>query len=746
MDLFPLNTLNIGLLIVACANILLGALILFRSKLNRISVAYLLVIVSVVGWTVLSILEGSSSSAHALEWARLLYISGILVAVSFVYFALVFPEGERAPRWELFSILGTMILLGLYTFSTDAIIQQVVLDQTGIRTYIFGYGYWIYVAYVLLFFVIGFWLLGHKIVTSVGQKKLQIKYVFIGYLLTTLLGMTSDLILPWLGIVDFLSIGPAFTIIMIAFTYYAMLKHDLMQTRVVAVRTVLYSLLIMAVVGFFTISILVVGRDLQAEGKVSDLFVILATSFIVVIVLDPLKRLLARATDNVFYKDRINYQMLLRKVGETISKQVSQEGLVYSVSKNLALRMKIDFSLIYVHNPQTNALEVLGSTRTPLPLTHPLVLHLQKVKDTIVTEELERIRDDAVDPEELKTLDAVVQEMQSMKIALASPMFSEEQLVGILLLGQKRSGDIYSKEEIDFLEVIAPQIGTALIKARLYDEAKQFNTKLKKEVDNATKELRVANNRLKQLDTAKSEFLSIAAHQLRTPLTGIKGYLSMFLEGDFGKVTKSQQTEMEKIFNSADRLTRLIDVFLNVSRIETGRLELKKTKVKLEEILDSVVTEVEQQAKAKGLKLTIQKPDEALPEVYVDKDKIHDVMMNLTDNAVKYTPQGWVNVRMARSKSLITYEVRDSGIGIAPEEIDKLFQKFSRAEAVSRIHTGGSGLGLFIAKKIIEAHGGRVWAESEGEGKGSMFTFTLPIQETPDAETEEEEAEISSKK
>ncbi|MEK7189349.1 MAG: HAMP domain-containing sensor histidine kinase, partial [Patescibacteria group bacterium] len=175
------------------------------------------------------------------------------------------------------------------------------------------------------------------------------------------------------------------------------------------------------------------------------------------------------------------------------------------------------------------------------------------------------------------------------------------------------------------------------------------------------------------------------------------------------------------------RLTRLIDVFLNVSRIETGRLELTKSIVQLEEIMDEVVGDLQQAAKTKHLELTVQKPDEPLPKMSLDRDKIHDVMMNLVDNAVKYTDKGWVNVRLARSKSLITFEVRDSGIGIDPIEIDRLFQKFTRAEAVTRIHTGGSGLGLFIAKKIVEAHGGRVWAESEGEGKGSMFTFTLPI-------------------
>jgi len=730
MNYFEPGLLNYALLGVVLINAVLGLLILLRSNLNRVSVAYLLVIGSVLVWTIFSIIERSVAQETSLEWVRLLYLAGISVGISFLYFAMVFPDEKSTPKWELLLMSGTGIALGWYAFSTDAIVRAVSITDEGIKEYLFGSGYWIYVGYLMVFFLIGFWILGARLRQSQGIRKLQIKYVFIGYLLTALLGVATDLILPWIGMYDFLSPGPVFTVIMVGFTYYTMLRHNLLQTRVVVVKTILYALLIMAVTGFFAISILYVGRDLQEEGNVSELVVILITSFLIVIVLDPLKQLLARATDSVFYKDKIDYQALLRKVADTISRQVSQEGLVYSISKHLALRMKIEYTRIYVRTTDNSECRVLGSKQEGIPLSNPLVTYLMQMKDTIVAEELERIRDDTNDKKEKQLIADVVVMLRAMNASLATPMLSDQELIGILILGQRRSGDIYSKEEINFLEVIAPQIATALTKARLYDEAQQFNVKLKQEIDKATKELRVANRRLKQLDQAKSEFLSIAAHQLRTPLTGIKGYLSMFLEGDFGKIPESQRVELEKIFKSSDRLTRLIDVFLNVSRIETGRLDLKRVKVRLAEILDGVIAEIEQQAKAKGLELTIQKLADDLPDMYLDQDKIHDVMMNLVDNAIKYTPKGWVNVRLARSKSLITFEVSDSGIGIADDEIDKLFHKFSRAEAVSRIHTGGSGLGLFIAKKIIEAHGGRIWAESPGEGKGSKFTFTLPIQTT----------------
>lgn len=264
-------------------------------------------------------------------------------------------------------------------------------------------------------------------------------------------------------------------------------------------------------------------------------------------------------------------------------------------------------------------------------------------------------------------------------------------------------------------------IGVFLIKSVLKE------VEAKERVQTLAKQLEDANVKLKQADLAKSEFLSIAAHQLRTPLTAIKGYISMFLEGDYGKFTPEQTTELGSIFRSADRLTRLIDVFLNVSRIETGRLDIKKAPAQFMDIVEAVTRDLAQQAAKKGLKITVQTPSDALPLMMMDRDKIQDVTMNLVDNAIKYTPSGWIDIRISRTPSLLTVQVQDSGIGIAEKDIEKLFQKFSRAEAVSRIHTGGSGLGLFVAKKIVEAHGGRIWVESEGEGKGSLFTFTLPI-------------------
>jgi len=240
-------------------------------------------------------------------------------------------------------------------------------------------------------------------------------------------------------------------------------------------------------------------------------------------------------------------------------------------------------------------------------------------------------------------------------------------------------------------------------------------------------QLAIANDRLKQMDKAKSEFLSIASHQLRTPLTGIKGYLSMIMEGDYGPVPDKASKVIGDVFLASDRLSRLINVFLNVSRIESGRFDLNRKDVDLIQLVGEAVSELKPTAEKKQLALVFHKPKELLPHLNIDRDKIKDVLINLIDNAIKYTPAGKVEVALSRAESQLKVAVKDTGVGILSEEVGELFKKFVRGEGIAQVDTSGSGLGLYIAKKIVEAHGGKIWVESPGKGKGATFSFTLPI-------------------
>ncbi len=241
-----------------------------------------------------------------------------------------------------------------------------------------------------------------------------------------------------------------------------------------------------------------------------------------------------------------------------------------------------------------------------------------------------------------------------------------------------------------------------------------------------TKQLKNANKKLEQLDQAKSEFLSIASHQLRTPLTVIKGYISMILEGSFGRVPKIIRLNLEKVYASSERLISLVESLLNISRIEAGRLELDVKPTNIAVIAQSLVNDFKFKAQEKKLDLEYYS-DGKIPKVMADPIKIKEVISNLIDNAIKYTEKGEIIVDLHVESQSVVVSCQDSGHGIDPEDLPKLFNKFVRGKGMMQIHTEGTGLGLYFARKLIENMGGRIWAESPGLNQGSKFSFSLPL-------------------
>jgi signal transduction histidine kinase len=260
-----------------------------------------------------------------------------------------------------------------------------------------------------------------------------------------------------------------------------------------------------------------------------------------------------------------------------------------------------------------------------------------------------------------------------------------------------------------------------------FDDLNESNTKLKAEVKKATSDLRHANNKLKRLDEAKSEFISIASHQLRTPLTIIKGYISMLLDGNFGELNPIIKDPLEKVYESNERLINMVENLLNLTKIEADRLQLVFKEINLEYLTCDIVDEIKSNAEKKGLKLIYLAPDTVLPKIKIDEEKMRQVIINLIDNAIKYTKKGEIKVSVKSDGGSVKFCISDMGIGIRKEDQQNLFKKFSRGKNSLLINTEGTGLGLFIAKQMINAHSGKIWAESEGEGKGSNFYFNLPI-------------------
>lgn len=249
------------------------------------------------------------------------------------------------------------------------------------------------------------------------------------------------------------------------------------------------------------------------------------------------------------------------------------------------------------------------------------------------------------------------------------------------------------------------------------------NSKKNRELLN---KLKKANQELKRLDDAKSEFLSIASHQLRTPTTIIKGYVSMIQEGSFGKVPKSIENNLDKVNVAIERLLNLIENLLDISRIEAGRLEFNIEAVDLAQIARELLEEFAPKAEVKKLKFSLASPKN-LPKVMTDFQKIKEVASNLVDNAIKYTDRGEVMIDLHQEGSSVVLAIIDSGVGIDPKNISRLFNKFVRGEDVVAVHPEGTGLGLYFARVVVENLGGRIWVDSAGKGQGSKFSFSLPL-------------------
>ncbi len=266
-------------------------------------------------------------------------------------------------------------------------------------------------------------------------------------------------------------------------------------------------------------------------------------------------------------------------------------------------------------------------------------------------------------------------------------------------------------------------IGFILVKS-VKKEIKQ-----REEIEQLAQSLKKANERLKILDKMKSEFVSIASHQLRSPLTAIRGYASMLIEGSYGKLNAKSKKAIQRIADSSRFMALSVEDYLNVSRIEAGNMKYEYADFNLKETVSKIVDEMRPAALKKGLLMMFKSDCDGSCSVHADIGKTRQVIMNLIDNSMKYTPRGSITViahdNVKKKKMYVT--IKDTGVGMSKETMEGIFDKFIRAKNANEVNVTGTGLGLFVAKKMVNEMGGKVWSESDGEGKGSSFHIELPL-------------------
>ena len=692
-------------------NIILGVTVFFRKK-GLLSIFFFLFTVSVSVWaSSIYLSEYTLSHSMALIWMKITFISSSLMPLLLYYFARLFPDYKEITNFEKMLII-IPIIISFLTLNNDIVTG---IEQIKPITPSFGSFYNVFFTYFLSFILISFFILFRKLISFSGIRKAQTQYVFVGLLVALLLGMLTNLFLPSLGYQQYGKLGPFSIVFFVALTTYAIIKHHLMDIRLIIVKSITYSLLFITITLVYTFFIFILGAFVfQGFTGIEAYWASMIVALVIAFTIQPIKRVFTRWTDRIFFKDNYNFEELTSKLNEVATSTIVLPELLFKFLNSLMEEMRITRgALILIEKGKIYETESIGYKQA-------INLLPKEIKHLVNDNKIEVF-------DEIKEGDFSKDIMRSYNTSLILHLKTEGEIIGFLFLGEKKSGDIYSFQDIRVLEIITDQVALGIQNAKAYGKTQKFNLVLKAEIDRATKELRDVNDRLVQADKSKDEFISLASHEIRTPIAALEGYLSML---NLQKVDIKARDEIAKrSYESVERLSTLVKDLLDVSRIDQKRIKLNKQPTRLERLIQRAMEGFELQTRDKKIYIKFQKPEKMLPEANIDPERVGEVFNNLISNAIKYTYKGGITISLEEKDNMAQITVSDTGMGIPKNAIPHLFQKFYQAETASSVlsnERGGTGLGLYISKNIVEMHGGKIWVEST-EGKGTAFYFTLPL-------------------
>lgn len=579
------------------------------------------------------------------------------------------------------------------------------------------------------------------IILIMARKRVPVSHrriidtIIAGLAASVVVGFYFNLILPLHGNYMFTDLGPAGTAIFIGSVAYAIIRHGLFDVRLAAVRTAAYFIVLTIMTALYAGSMWLLSSLLQRSMmSAGELVTNMAIAMFLVTTLQPIKKFFDRLTNRLFYKDNYNTEELFARLNRELSETTDLRILLKSAASEIAAALKAEQVFFFVRYGKEHRI-FIGAN----------IFRRLSAADTIRLNERMRAYSGRVIIRTLLGTDDPLRHLLShYGITLVLPLISEENMVSYLFLGEKRSGE-YTHRDISVLDTLSDELVIAIRNALSVQDIKEINDTLQQRIEEATSELRSSNEQLRRLDAAKDEFVGMASHQLRTPLTSVKGYISMVLEGDVGEVNPMQRKLLEEAFASSERMVHLISDFLNVSRLQTGKFVIEKSQVNLADIVKQETDSLVSTAEAHSLKLRYRKPSH-FPMLYLDEGKIRQVVMNFIDNAIYYSPEhSTIAVNLTIEDGNAVFTVEDSGIGVPKDQQAHLFTKFFRADNARRQRPDGTGVGLFLAKKIIVSHGGSIVFESV-EGEGSTFGFRLPIKKLSEAPAHEpESADMAAK-
>ncbi len=710
------------LLAVGSLSILLSSFLLYQNRFRynlRLDFGLLMIFAGLWGVFIgLFFLAGGNYLAINLNY---------VVALAMVYFLLAFTmrlDGRRSRLLRIPHVTAFILpalLAGMFLLDKTWVIASIdFVGTSDVNISINPLGYYLYAAVFSVVYTLSVFYILRALYKSLAAERKRYLQILISILITGFTGLYTNLYLPITGVYEYIWISPTLVGIVVLASGISIFKYQAFDVKLVAVRAFAYVLTITAFAAIygalvFAVSTVLLGID-SVNFDETQRFLYIAIAVLLAFTFNPLRNYFNKQTNRLFYRDAYDPQDFLDELNSEIVQNIDMGILLRRVSSVIERHIKCSYCFINVF--ETN--ETSSKTGLELPkINKDTLLELREMlpksrQKVVVTDELDN------DQSHLK--DLLTQNDIGIIVPIGGGRGKDSKTLAFLVLGLKKSGNIYSKQDIKIIEIIADELVIAIQNALRFEEIQGFAAKLQEEVNTATAKLQRTNKKLRELDETKDEFVSMASHQLRTPLTSVKGYISMVLEGDAGKISKQQRDLLNQAFVSSQRMVYLIADLLNVSRLKTGKFIIEPAPTNLAEVIEGEIGQLRETAKAKKIEIEYKKPKD-FPTLALDETKIRQVIMNFSDNAIYYTPRdGKIKVELSEDKSNVYFKVIDNGLGVPKRDQPHLFTKFYRATNARKARPDGTGLGLFMAKKVIDNQGGNILFESE-ENKGSTFGF-----------------------
>jgi signal transduction histidine kinase len=636
---------------------------------------------------------------------------GAVLIVALVW--ILYLTEDRLSRVKLFAIYLLSLLIFSLPYIDGIIIKGLIPAKNNQFDFITGPGFYYYGSFLILYLIYLLYKLSSGFRHASGIKRMQLRYVLFGISIFSFITILFGVILPLFNINPVVAYDAQSSIIWVALTAYAIIAHQLFDIRVIIKKTLEYSGLLAFTIGVYS---LIVFLFSHIFGNNNFLSTFIAASLIA-FGFDPIRKYLTNVTDKYLFKGEYDAQSVLTQLSQKLSDSVDITQANQSLVTLIKSQMRLTHAAVVTFaTEEDKTVAVKNITQdgyaNPVDLQQILpegaVIQQFVHQPRVILTELTRQQCDTntLDPTTKQICELLLVDLDKVGAAIALPILVNKRAIGMFLVGEKLSGDVFTKEEVEFLTIVSNQTANAIEKARFWEE-----------------------------DQMKSEFVSIASHELLTPTAAMKGYLSMILDDNMGQVDDTARRYLTKVAQSSDRLAQLVEELLNVSRIESGRVKINNRPFSLIDSVQKAVEELQLKAKEKTLDLAFISPTTPLPPVFADPDHVYRVLINLIGNSIKYTARGWVRCFVTQyDQKQLLFTITDSGLGIPEENLPHLFEKFYRADRKDIAGIQGTGLGLYISKKIVELMGGQMWVEST-VGKGTTFYFTVPIQQPGDHAT-----------